>query len=244
MTTTIGKQTTISWLGHATYHIVTPEQKRLLIDPWVDGNPACSDAWKTTVYNGLDAIFVTHGHFDHINDLVLVAQATGATVVCQYDLVTWMQSKGIPEDQIIGFNMGGTIDVAGVKATMTVAHHSSTLVENGTIIPMGTAVGYVLRFSNDFCVYVTGDTCATYDMVIIGDLYQPDVVLLPIGDYFTMDPRQAAYALKLIRARYAIGHHWGTYPILTGTPTALTEACKEFQVNTQIVPLRPGESVE
>lgn len=241
--TTIGKNTTITWLGHSTFHIVTPEGKRVLIDAWLDGNPACPDAWKQTVREGLDALFLTHGHVDHTGDLIDIASETGATIVCQFDLVSWLQSKGIAQDKIIGYNKGGTVDVAGIKATMTTAQHSSTLVEDGKIIPMGTAAGFIMRFSTDFTIYVTGDTAVTYDMLIMGDLYQPDLVILPIGDFFTMDPRQAAYALKLIRARYAIGCHWGTFPILTGTPEALEQACKEFNVDTKILPLRPGDSI-
>lgn len=241
--TTIGKNTTISWLGHATFHIVTPENRRVLIDAWVDNNPSCPDEWKAKAREGLEAIFLTHGHFDHIGDLVALAKETDATVVCQYDLTPWLQEKGIAEGKIVGFNKGGTVEVAGIKATMTAAQHSSTLYEDGKFIPMGDAAGFVLRFSNDFSIYVTGDTSATYDMLIIGDLYHPDMAILPIGDYFTMDPRQAAYALRLIRARYAIGNHWGTFPILTGTPDALAEACKEMNVDTQVIPLKPGESV-
>jgi L-ascorbate metabolism protein UlaG (beta-lactamase superfamily) len=241
---TIGKDTTITWLGHATFHIVTPENKRVLIDAWVDSNPACPEEWKQKAREGLDVIFVTHGHFDHVNDLAAIATETGAQVVCQYDLTPWLQSQGINGDKIVGFNKGGTTEVAGIKATMTAAQHSSTLPENGSIIPMGDAAGYILRFSNGFTIYNTGDTSVTYDMLIMGDLYQPDLTILPIGDYFTMDPRQAAYALKLIRSSHAIGCHWGTMPILTGTPEALTEACKEFNVDTQVIPLRPGESVQ
>lgn len=243
MTTTIGKNVTIAWLGHATFHLISPEGKRVLVDAWVDSNPVCPEEWKQKARQDLDAIFLTHGHFDHINDLVALATETGARVVCQYDLVPWLQSKGVDEDKVVGFNKGGTVEVAGIKVTMTAAQHSSTWFEDGRIIPMGDAAGYVFRFSNDFAIYVTGDTSVTYDMVIVGDLYQPDVTILPIGDHFTMDPRQAAYALKLIRSRYAIGNHWGTFPILKGTPEALVEACKEFNVNTQVIPLQPGESV-
>ncbi len=241
---TLGKNVTISWLGHATFHLTTPEGRNVLIDAWVDTNPACPDLWKQRVRQGLDAIFVTHGHSDHINDLVAIASETGAVVVCQFDLVAWLQGKGIAEDKILGFNKGGTVEVAGIKATMTAAQHSSTLVENGTIIPMGNEAGYVLRFSNGFTIYDAGDTCVSYDMLIIGDLYQPDLSILPIGDYFTMDPRQAAYALKLLRSPYAIGCHWGTFPVLTGTPEALRDACQEFHVTTEVIALQPGESVD
>ncbi len=242
--TVLGKNITLSWLGHSTFHITTPEGKRVLMDAWVDTNPACPEAWKSRAREGLDAIFVTHGHGDHIGDLIPLATATGAVIVCQYDLASWLQSKGIAGDKIVGFNKGGTVEVVGIRATLTAAQHSSTFSEGSTIIPMGDAAGYILRFSNGFTIYNTGDTCVTYDMQIMGDLYQPDLTILPIGDYFTMDPRQAAYALKLIRSRYAIGCHWGTFPILVGTPEALMEACKEFQVPTEVIPLRPGDSVQ
>ncbi len=241
--TIIGKDTAISWLGHGTFHIKTPEGRNVLIDAWVDGNPSCPAEWHARAREGLEVVFLTHGHFDHVGDLVPLITETNAKVVCQYDLSNWLESKGIPGDRIVGFNKGGTIEIAGIKATMTTAHHSSSIVENGQIIPLGTAAGYVLRFSNGFTLYHSGDTAVTYDMLIIGDLYQPDLAILPIGDYFTMDPRQAAYALKLLRARYVIGEHWGTFPILHGTPEALAAACKEFNVAAEVIPLRPGETV-
>lgn len=241
--TTIGKNVTITWLGHGTFHIVTPEGRKVLIDAWVDSNPACPDKLKQQARDDLSAIFITHGHFDHVGDLAALAKDTGAQIVCQFDLATWLGSLGVAEDKILGFNKGGTVEVAGIKATMTNAHHSSTTTVNGQIVPLGTPAGYVLRFSNGFTVYHTGDTSVTYDMLIMGDLYQPDVAILPIGDFYTMDPRQAAYALKLIRPKYAIPEHYGTFPALSGTPDALVEACKEFNVDTQVIALQPGESV-
>jgi L-ascorbate metabolism protein UlaG (beta-lactamase superfamily) len=239
----IGKNVTISWLGHGTFHLQTPEGTNVLIDAWVDSNPACPEVWKAKARENLAAIFVTHGHFDHVGDLAAVAHDTGATIACMYDLTGWMQEQGIAEDKLLGFNMGGTVDLANVKATMTAGQHSSSVVVDGKAVGLGNSAGFVLRFSNNFCIYHTGDTAVTYDMKIIGDLYKPDLTILPIGDHFTMDPRQAAYALKLIGSRYAIGEHWGTFPILTGTPEALVAACKEFDVATEIIALKPGEAV-
>ena len=242
--TTLGRDTTITWLGHGTFHIKTPGGKRLLVDGWVDSNPACPEEWKRRVREeGIDAVFVTHGHFDHIADLLSLATLTDAKIVCMFDMVGWFMSKGLTEERLVGFNTGGTVEVAGIRTTMTIAHHSSTYNDNGQIVSMGEAAGYVLRMENGFTIYHTGDTAVTYDMLIVGDLYQPDLTILPIGDYFTMDPRQAAYALKLIRSKYAIPEHYGTFPILTGTPDELRQYASEFGVNVEVIDIKPGESV-
>jgi L-ascorbate metabolism protein UlaG (beta-lactamase superfamily) len=241
---TIGRDTTITWLGHATFHIQTPGGKRILIDAWVDTNPACPAEWKQRIRSeGLDAIFVTHGHFDHIADLVALANDTGATVVGQYDLTGWVAGKGVAADKLVGFNKGGSVTVAGIRATMTHATHSNTFTDNGVIVPLGSEAGYVLRMENGCTIYHTGDTAVTMDMQIIGDLYQPEICILPIGDYFTMDPRQAAYALKLIRPKYAIPEHYATFPLLSGTPDELRTYCQEFGVDVTVLAPAVGESV-
>jgi L-ascorbate metabolism protein UlaG (beta-lactamase superfamily) len=241
---TIGRDTTITWLGHGTFHITTPGGRRLLIDPWIHANPAWPEEWTPRIrHEGLDAIFMTHGHFDHLPDLFTVVHETDAKIACIFDMAGWLVSKGIPEERILGFNKGGTIEVAGIRATMTTAQHSSTYNDNGTLINLGDPAGYVLRMENGFTIYHTGDTAVTFDMQIVGDLYHPDLTILPIGDWYTMDPRQAAYALKLIRSRYAIPEHYGTFPILSGTPAQLRAELQELNVQVEVIELEPGGSV-
>lgn len=235
-------KTTVTWLGHATFLFETPEGARILLDPWVEGNPSFPAALKEQATARLDAILLTHGHFDHTGNVVGIAKASGAKVACIVELGAWLTHNGVAEDQVIGFNKGGTLEIAGIRATLTTAHHSSSLIENGLPVYLGDPCGYVLRFSDGCTIYHTGDTCIHSDMALIGQIYKPQVAILPIGDFYTMGPEQAAHALRMIGAKTAIPEHYGTFPILAGTPGQLREELAKLGVNTEVPDLKPGDS--
>lgn len=237
------REVVITYIGHGTFHFLTPEGRGVLVDAWVDGNPACPAEMKARVREQLAVIFVTHAHHDHVGDIGALARDTGAMVACQVDLKPYLEHLGVPAAQIIGYNKGGTVHIADVAATMTTAVHSTTATVDGHMITPGSEAGYVLRFSNGFTVYHAGDTAVTMDMQLVGALYRPDVAIVPIGDHYTMGPRQAAYALKLIGAPRAIPSHYATFPLLRGTPAELEVFCREFAVETTVVALKPGETV-
>ena len=228
----------ITWLGHSTFLLRTPGGKRLFIDPWLVDNPACPESMKKPPKP--DLILVTHGHSDHMGDLVTVARDSGAPVVAIFELCDWLRRKGIAN--VLPMNKGGSQEVAGLKITMTDARHSSGYVENGQMIYMGEAAGYLVRLEDRMTVYFAGDTSLFGDMKLIGEMYQPDVAFLPIGDRFTMDAREAARACELLGVRLVVPMHWGTFPLLTGTPAELRKYLEPTGV--QVLELKAGETTE
>lgn len=227
----------ITWLGHATFKFTAPGGKIILIDPWTQGNPACPDKLKRV--DKVDLMLVTHGHTDHIGDAVSIARATKPTCVAIVELAGWLESKGV--ENTVGMNKGGTVNIDGIKITMTHAIHSSG-VEDGAYV--GDACGFVIEFDNGRKLYHAGDTCAFSDMQLIGELYRPDVALLPIGDYYTMGPREAAVAVRMLGVKHVIPMHYGTFPILTGTPAALIAALQGLGLDqVEIVEMKPGQTV-
>lgn len=227
----------LTWLGHSTFKIEAQGQT-LLIDPWVMSNPVCPDALKT--FDKLDLVLITHGHADHVSDAVALAKTHSPTVVSIVEIAGWLSGKGV--ENTIGINKGGTVTVGGVKATMVTANHSSSFTEeDGTTVYLGEPAGYVLEFANGYKIYHAGDTNVFGDMRLIGEIYQPELALLPIGDHFTMGPREAAYATRLLNVPAVVPIHYGTFPLLTGTPEELRELTADQGV--EIVALEVGETL-
>ena len=225
----------LTWLGHATFRVETPEGKTLYIDPWIGGNPMCPESEKQV--NKVDVLLCTHGHYDHIADAVELAKRDGTTVVGIFELCMWLQKKGAK--QISPMNKGGTQIVADVKITMVHAVHSCGIQDGEQIVYGGEACGYVLEFSNGVKIYHAGDTNVFSDMAIIRELYAPKIAMLPIGDHFTMSPREAAHACKLLKPETVIPLHFGTFPVLTGRPSELQELAPEVKV----VEFMPGQTI-
>jgi L-ascorbate metabolism protein UlaG (beta-lactamase superfamily) len=225
-------------MGHSTFLVETAAGKRIIIDPWVGGNPACPDELKDV--GDLDVMLVTHGHFDHIGDAVQIAIEKAPQVVCIAETGHWLGSKGV--DNVVDMNKGGTVSVAGCKAHMVHAVHSCGITDGDQIVYGGEACGFVLELEDGFRLYHAGDTAVFSDMALIGRLLKPDIALLPIGDHYTMGPRSAAEAVRLLGVKTVIPMHYGTFPVLTGTPDDLRREAADVE-GLEVVAVDPGGSV-
>jgi L-ascorbate metabolism protein UlaG (beta-lactamase superfamily) len=227
----------ITWLGHGTFLFKLPSGEVILMDPWTDGNPSYPDGYKI---DRIDTLCITHGHFDHIHDAVPLANRFSPQVVAIYETCQWLESKGVKNTRAM--NKGGSQKIGRVTITMTHAVHSCGILDGDRIIYGGEAAGYVLRFEDDRSLYFSGDTAAFSDMELIEMLYGPDLAFLPIGDLFTMGPRQAAVACGMLQVERVIPMHFGTFPALTGTPEQLALELKD--ASTEVWTLTPGKPVE
>jgi L-ascorbate metabolism protein UlaG (beta-lactamase superfamily) len=224
----------LTWLGHSAFRIDTPGGKRIYIDPFLD-NPKCPETEKSP--ERCDLIALTHGHDDHVGSTVELHTKFGCPVVALVELRGWLAGQGVEENLAHAPNKGGTVEVDGIKITLTDANHSSSAPDGAYL---GEPAGLVLELEDGFTIYHAGDTNVFGDMQLIGRIYEPDLAILPIGDHFTMGPREAAVALELLGVKRCVPCHYGTFPLLHGTPEQLQELVDDVEV---LAPA-PGETLE
>jgi L-ascorbate metabolism protein UlaG (beta-lactamase superfamily) len=227
---------TLTWLGHSAFMLGSDRGKRIYVDPFLTGNPKTPEDEK--VPDRVDVICVTHGHGDHVGDTVeLSRRFPDAPIVCQVELKDWLGGQGANIGEMPGLNKGGSIELDGITYALTNAFHSSS-TPDGTYA--GEACGIVIKLEDELTVYFAGDTCVFGDMQLIRHLWGPDYAALPIGDHFTMGPREAAIAIDMLGNPRVIPCHWGTFPLLRGTPDQLQEEAE----SATIVRMEPGDTIE
>jgi L-ascorbate metabolism protein UlaG (beta-lactamase superfamily) len=226
----------LTWLGHAAFRIESDRGKRIYVDPFLQGNPKTPDAEKRP--ERVDVIALTHGHSDHAGEAAALSKAfADAQIVAQVEVKGWLGRQGANVGDLPGLNKGGSQEIDGIRFTLTHAEHSSS-ADDGTYL--GESCGLVIRLEDGKTLYFAGDTCVFGDMQLIARIYEPDVAVLPIGDWFTMGPDEAAVALELLGNPRCVPSHWGTFPLLTGTPQRL----KELAPGADVVEFEPGDSIE
>ena len=227
--------TTLTWLGHSAFRLDTASGKRIYVDPFLNGNPKCPESEQAP--ERADIVAVTHGHGDHVGDTVEISKTHDAAVVALVELAGWLGKHGVDENRLHAPNKGGTIDVDGVEFTLTNAFHSGSAPDGSYV---GEPSGIVIKTEDGKTVYFAGDTCVFGDMQLIGRIYEPDLAVIPIGDFYTMGPKEAAVAVELLDVKRIVPCHWGTFGLLTGTPDALEQLAPS---GVTIEKLQPGESV-
>jgi L-ascorbate metabolism protein UlaG (beta-lactamase superfamily) len=227
----------ITWLGHGTFQFRLSSGEVILVDPWTDGNPAYPKAHEIS---RLDVMLITHGHFDHIHDAVPLAKKFSPKVVGIYETCHWLESKGV--QNTMPMNKGGSQQAGPLTVTMTHAVHSCGILDDGRIIYGGEAAGYVFHLPDNRRLYFAGDTNVFTDMQLIAQLYSPELAFLPIGDLFTMSPREAAVACRMLKPNKVVPMHFGTFPPLTGRPEQLAELIRDLP-QTEVWTLDPGKPI-
>jgi L-ascorbate metabolism protein UlaG (beta-lactamase superfamily) len=232
--------TRITYLGHSTFRFVTAGGEQILIDPFLTNNPQTPEELKQV--GELDTMLITHGHFDHFEDAIPVARETGALAVANFEIFAYLQSQGI--ENAMPMQKGGTSQVGGVKVTATHAYHSSSIqTADGSVIYGGEPMGYIVEFESGFKLYHAGDTAIFGDMRLIGELYRPDLALLPIGNQVVMSPFEAAHAARLLGVGHVVPIHYGTFPFVPGTAEEFQEHVSAISPNTTVHVMQPGEEL-
>jgi len=229
----------ITFFGHSTFSLTTKAGEVALLDSWVTTNPKCPKNLKKMPR--LDAIFLTHAHSDHLGDLLKLAKKYKPKIAAIFETAEWIGEQGFSK-QIKSMGKGGTVRLGEFEATMTHAFHSNSIEHKGKLIYAGEPASFIVRLPGGLTVFHAGDTTVFGDMKLIAELYKPDIACLPIGGNYTMGPREAAYAIRLLGVKHVIPMHYGTFPVLTGTPEELRAETKDI-AGLEIHALKPGESL-
>jgi L-ascorbate metabolism protein UlaG (beta-lactamase superfamily) len=232
------KGNTVTYLAHSAFLLTTASGSVGIIDPFLQ-NPNCPKEFKKL--EKLDVIFLSHAHGDHLGDTVELARKHNAAIACMFETSLWLNEKCL-ENETKPMGKGGTQKIGEFAVTMTHAMHSNSIEDGKHVVYAGEPAGLVIRMPGGFSVYHAGDTCLFGDMKLIGELYKPDVALLPIGDHFTMGPREAAMAVKFLGVKHVVPMHYATFPVLTGTPEEFQKECAGIAGVTVHV-MKPGESL-
>jgi L-ascorbate metabolism protein UlaG (beta-lactamase superfamily) len=246
-----GMKTQLTWFGHAAFKISTPTGNVLLIDPWLTNPVFPHGKEELAALDHADLILLTHGHSDHVGDAVEIGKRTGAKLVANFDLSTAMVSVlGYPEAQAgndTTGHIGGELSLLDgeVKVRFVPAWHGSSIQkeENASPVYAGTPTGMIIAPSDDPTIYHTGDTDLFSDMALVSRFNKIDFMLVCIGDHFTMGPARAAEAVKLVKPRTVIPMHYGTFPVLTGTPEAFERELKKRNEKVELRVMDIGETI-
>lgn len=239
----VGRDTTFTWNGHSCWEVRTPGGRTIVFDPYY-ANPNSPKPHSEVA--ACDVMLVTHGHFDHFGDALAIASRTRPAWPCIHEMSLWLGRNYAHKDTVIGMNKGGTVEVAGLKVTMVRADHSAGDFMGGSETPvyLGEPVGFVVELENGFRIYFAGDTDLFSDLRLIAERFRPELAFLPIGGHFTMDPTAAAHAVELLGVKHVLPMHYGTFPVLTGTPDQLrSELSRRGLGDVEVHSVEPGGSI-